>query len=130
MPFWALVYLGLVVVLASGSLTLQVRLGKPLGYLVGELVSVASLVYVFLSYWSIPLASLLGAWLIAPLAYSICWEAFTINIELKDAWNAELNEEDNVRLQHWGLAFGFLLVAPGWFFGSLAFFRELRPLVG
>ena len=87
MTWWSISYLSLFVILAVAGLVSDFRDKRPFWFLVLAIASNATVIYLFVAFWSHSLRLALGV--VAPLLFvaALCWEVFRLVTDIREIRN-------------------------------------------
>ena len=113
MPWWAISYLIILLVIILISIIKDVIDHKDVHYIFAEFTSGAIETGLVIACWYTGLAYFLS-WLIIPLLlYSIIWDQYAL-AQMKAEKHNDLTDTENEDMHHYSKLFAFLLVLPAY----------------
>lgn len=124
MPWWATVYVIVLIMGAAASIVYDLTLRERWWYVLCKLLSACMLVALISAYWHPNLADILGMFAMPMLAAAFAWDIATIPTECRKALSLhEFGPDDDRWVKPAAVAAVILVMGPGYVIAALVCIR-------
>ena len=125
MPWWALIYLFVLIALCLGGIVDDVQERAPWWHFLGSGLSILASILGMVAYWHIGLAHRFGIFLAIPVLLAVTWDLYSMAKDLRTrARDPELSLAEDRVLVSLAAAAVVLISGPAYFLGALAAWNQ------